>query len=67
MAAPRKPRTAPPAPGTLAAGRAARQAACDHHHRGITDGERHVCLLCGAVMALAEWAEGVRRLASGPP
>jgi hypothetical protein len=47
----RKPPAAPPAPGTLAAGRAARQAACDHR-RGITDGERDVCLLCGAVRAL---------------
>jgi hypothetical protein len=48
-----KSTTAPPAPGTLAAGRAARQAACDHH-RGITDGQRHVCLLCGAVLTLAD-------------
>jgi|GEM_PF-3015617 len=49
--------SAPPAPGTLAAGQAARQAACDHH-RGITDGERDVCLLCGAVGTLAEWVSG---------
>jgi len=49
----RKPPAAPPAPGTLAAGPAARPAACAHW-RGITDGVTVICLLCGAVMTLAE-------------